>query len=389
MSHFVSKIRAWPLWSLASVLFCLSFGFATGSRADPRDWIDLHRGNVLIADQFNNRVIEVDPNTHQVVWQFGTGSDKAAPNTIVGVNDAERIGPYTLMAGTGIPASTPPLPGCSTPATGCPDNRVLLVNRSGSIVWQYGQAGVAGSGANQLSSPVHATIFLGFQRRLGAQVMITDQGNQRVIVVDRDGRIVWQYGTTGAAGNGPNQLNNPNSAQLLANGHVLIADENNNRVIEVTTDNTIVAQFTAGGTLNGVAFASRLENGNTLVTDSNNNRVVELSPNDAIVWEYRTNTEAGSNASPLPTRAVRLRNGNTLISDQFNQRVIEVNQAKQIVFQQGQLNSAGSGPNQLNGPYDAKRIGDYTGQTSPAGEFTAALKLRAVEALIRSQTPSQ
>jgi outer membrane protein assembly factor BamB len=389
MSYFVSKIRAWPLWSLASVLFCMSLGFATSSPAAPRDWTDLRSGNLLIADQFNNRVIEVDPKTHEVVWQFGTGSDKASPDSIVGVNDAERIGPYTLMAGTGIPASTPPLPGCSTPATGCPDNRVLLVNRSGSIVWQYGQAGVAGAGTEQLSSPVHATIFLGFQRRLGAHVMITDQGNQRVIVVDRSKRIVWQYGTTGASGNGPNQLNNPNSAQLLTSGNVLIADENNNRAIEVTPDNMIAAQFTAGGTLNGVAFASRLDNGNTLVTDSNNNRVVELSPNDTIVWEYHTNMEPGSNSSPLPTRAIRLANGNTLISDQFNQRVIEVTQAKQIVFQQGQLNAAGSGPNQLNGPYDAKRIGDFTGQTSPAGEERSVLRLRAAEALIRSQMPSQ
>lgn len=383
MSDLLSKIRTWPL---AGLLFCLSLGFATNSPAAPRDFIDLHKGNLLIADQFNNRVIEVDPNTHQIVWQFGTGSDQAAPNTIVGVNDAERIGPYTLMSGTGIPAASPPLPGCSTPATGCPDNRVLLVNRSGSVVWQYGQAGVAGAGFDQLSSPVHAIIFLGFQRRLGAHVMITDQGNQRVIVVDRDKRIVWQYGTTGASGNGPNQLNNPNSAELLKNGNVLIADEGNNRVLEVTTDNTIVAQFTAGGTLNGVAFASRLSNGNTLVTDSNNNRVVELSPNDAVVWEYRTNLEAGSNATPLPTRAVRLDNGNTLISDQFNQRVIEVTQAKQIVFQQGQLNAAGSGPNQLNGPYDAKKIGDFTGQTSPAGDIREVLRLRAVEELIKLQT---
>jgi hypothetical protein len=257
------------------------------------------------------------------------------------------------------------LPGCSTPAQGCPDNRVMLVNKGGSIVWQYGDAGVTGPGFNQLDTPVHSVIFLGFQRRIGPHVMITDQGNQRVIVVDRRHRIVWQYGTTGVGGNGPNQLNDPNSAELLQNGNILIADENNNRAIEVNTDFQIVKQFTAGGTLNGVAFASRLSSGNTLITDSNNNRVVEVDPNDAIVWQYATNTEPGSNPNPLPTRAVRLKNGNTLISDQFNQRVIEVTQAKQIVFQQGQLNNPGNGANQLNGPYDAKKIGDYTGQTRP------------------------
>jgi hypothetical protein len=357
----LSKSRARYLWSLASAAFCISLALGSGSAVAESGLARLTR-NILISDQFNNRVIEVDPKTHQIVWQFGNGSEKPGPNSIVGVNDAERVGPYTLMAGTGIPAGAP---GCSDLINGCPDNRVILVNRSGSIIWQYGQDGVAGAGANQLDTPVHATIFFGFQRRFGPQVMITDQGNQRVIVVDRSHRIVWQYGTTGVSGIGPNQLNDPNSAELLDNGNILIADENNNRAIEVTTDYQIVRQFTAGGTLSGVAFASRLSSGNTLITDANNNRIVEVNANDVVVWQYATNTEPGSNANPQPTRAVRLRNGNTLISDQFNNRVIEVNPAKQIVFQQGQLNVPGNTFNQLNGPYDAKRINDFTGLTPP------------------------
>jgi hypothetical protein len=101
-----------------------------------------------------------------------------------------------------------------------------------------------------------------------------------------------------------------------------------------------------------------------LITDANNDRVVEVNPSDEVVWEYATNAQPG-NPNPQPTRAVRLRNGNTLISDQFNHRVIEVNPAKQIVFQQGQLNAPGVGFNQLNGPYDAKRVNDFTGLTLP------------------------
>src|ERR1700688_1125111 len=50
------------------------------------------RGNIVIADQFNNRVVEVDPATHKVVWQFGNGSDQPGPNSVVGTNDAERVG---------------------------------------------------------------------------------------------------------------------------------------------------------------------------------------------------------------------------------------------------------------------------------------------------------
>ncbi|HEX8955236.1 MAG TPA: hypothetical protein VF798_03125 [Burkholderiaceae bacterium] len=348
---------------LGTALLCLLPLIASHAVADDGGFGYRHR--ILIADQFNNRVIEVDPATHQIVWQFGNGSDQPGPHSVVGVNDAERVGSLTLISGTGIPASSPALPGCSTPATGCADNRVMLVNRAGRIVWQYGQAGVTGSGMDQLNTPVQAAILPGFQNRRGLFVIIADQGNQRVIVVDRHKRLIWQYGTTGTSGMGANQLNNPNSAELLENGNILIADEGNNRAIEVDGSLQIVKQFTAGGTLNGVAFASRLPNGNTLISDSNNNRIVEVDASDNIVWQYATNGQAGSNAAPLPTRAVRLRNGNTLISDQFNERVIEVNHAQQIVFQQGALNAPGNGFNQLNGPYDAKVIGDFTGLTPP------------------------
>ncbi len=322
--------------------------------------------NILISDQYNNRVIEVDPQTHKIVWHFGNGSDKPGPNSVVGVNDAERIGPLTLISGTGIPPSNPPLPGCSDSVNGCPDNRVMFVDPAGHIVWQYGMAGVTGSGPDQLNTPVQSLAIVGsFNHHFGQFVVITDQGNQRVIVVNTAKQIVWQYGTTGVVGNGQNQLSNPNSAELLENGNVLIADENNNRVIEVTLGLQIVQTFTAGGTVSGAAFASRLRGGNTLITDSNNNRIVEVDSADNVVWQYVTNLQPGSNPAPLPTRGIRLQNGNTLISDQYNERVIEVDMQGHIVFRQGALNVQGKGFNRLNGPYDAKVIGDFTGLTPP------------------------
>src|SRR5712692_908204 len=224
-------------------------------------------GNILITDQFNNRVIEIDP-AGNIVWRFGSGPGDTSANAIVGTNDAERVGDLTLMSGTGIP------PGATTNCrSGCVDNRVILVDRDGNIVWQYGQFGVTGFGPNQLNTPVQNTFLPS-----NGNVLITDQGNERIIEVQRSNNaIVWQYGQNGVVGNGRNQLNNPNAAELLANGHILISDENNNRAIEVThtMPSRIVATFTAQGTVSGVAFASRLPSGNTLLTDSNNARIVE------------------------------------------------------------------------------------------------------------------
>ena len=310
-------------------------------------------GNILISDQFNNRVVEVAPDGH-VVWTFGSGNPtlcNPGPSTIIGLNDAERLsGGLTLLAGTGIPAGSQSFP------KGCADNRVIVVNQQGQIVWQYGQAGVTGSGPNELNTPVFAI------QLPSRNIMVVDQGNNRVIEIDRNSKqIVWSYGPKSGTG----ALNNPNSAELLPNGHILIGDENNNRVIEITRDGTIVWEYNQG--LSGAAFASRLPDGDTLITDSSHSRVLEVTSNKKIVFEYLTNSDPASNSAPLPTNAVQLSNGEIIIADQFNNRVMIVNPEMQ--FQYGTINVTVNGPNQLNGPYTAYVIGDYTGQTPPPPTF--------------------
>jgi hypothetical protein len=314
-------------------------------------------GNLLITDQFNNRVVEVNRDK-QIVWSFGSGNPalcNPGPGAIIGTNGAERLaGGLTVMAGTGIPAgASPPL------SNGCVDNRVIVVNQSGQIVWQYGVAGKTGSGFNRLNVPVFVI------QLPNHDFLITDQGNNRIIEVDKDKEIKWSYGPT----SGPGALNNPNSAELLPNGHILIADENNSRAIEITRSGKIVWSVGSEIGLNIVAFASRLPNGNTLITDSGNNRIVIVTPDKQIVFQYFTNKAANSNASPLPTNAVQLADGDISIADQFNDRALIIDPDKSKEFQYGMTNVVGNGPDQLDAPYTAFVIGDYTGQTPPPPHF--------------------
>lgn len=311
-------------------------------------------GNVLITDQFNNRVIEVDPTTMKIVWSFGSNDPSLCnpgPGTIIGTNYAERLADgLTVIAGTGIPAGADPLM-----PNGCADNRVIVVDQAGDILWQYGQAGVAGSGPNELNVPV-AVIQLP-----NMDFLITDQSNNRIIEVNQAKQIVWSYGPA----HGHGALNSPNSAELLDNGDILIADEGNNRAIEITRSGHIVWEYSAG--ISAAAFASRLPNGDTLITDSGNARIVEVTMAKAVVFQYFTNTGAGSNPMPLPTNAVRLADGNTMIADQFNDRAFEIDPNGNIVWQYGVINTPGNGKGELNAPYTAFVIGDYTGQTVPPG----------------------
>lgn len=315
-------------------------------------------GNVLVTDQFNNRVIEINPNTGNIVWSFGSNDPSngtVGPKSVIGPNWAERLSNgLTLIAGTGIPSGADP-----ALMNGSVDNRVIVVNQTGKIVWQYGKGGVTGSGPNELNVPVAAI------QLPNGNFLITDQGNNRIIEVNESKKIVWSYGPS----SGPGALNSPNSAELLENGHVLIADENNNRVIEIKRNGDIVWEYKKG--IQAAAFASRLPNGNTLIVDAGNARILEVNPAKSIVFEYFTNTEAGSNANPTPTNAVMLKDGNIIIADQFNHRVFEIDSMKNKVWQYGELNKSGNVSGMLNAPYTAFVIGDYTGQTMPPMEEMA------------------
>src|SRR6516225_9069875 len=108
-------------------------------------------GDILISDQFNNRVIEIDPRGN-IVWQFGRGPNDLTAKSPIGVNDAQRVGTSTLVSGTGTPSGVIP-----QAPDGAVDNRVMLVDPNGRIIWQYGQFGQTGDGFNLLSTPVQST----------------------------------------------------------------------------------------------------------------------------------------------------------------------------------------------------------------------------------------
>lgn len=330
-------------------------------------------GNILISDQFNNRVVEINIKG-EIVWSYGLGPTDFSTQSIIGVNDAQRVGKYTLMAGTGTPAGV-----ISQAPGGVADNRVILVDPEGHIVWQYGQFGVSGSGPNMLSTPTQCTFIPKRHPNnhvLKGTVLITDQGNNRIIEVDENQNIVWSY--PGNNHNPSDQLLSPNSAERLWNGNTLIADEGNNRAIEVDVNYNVVMMYTANGTLGACAFASRLHDGHVLLTDASNSRIVEVNANDHVIWQYFTNQDALSNPAPSPSRGIRLRNGNTLISDQYNNRVLIVSPTNNVVANFGlPLNGSTGivGTNNgydirtvqlgLYGPYDAKALGDWTGLTRP------------------------
>jgi hypothetical protein len=305
-------------------------------------------GSVLVADQLNNRVIVLDSHG-TIVWNFGSVTSPLGKNAIVAPNDAELY--YSsegieevLIADTGLTMGGVD-PTCPD---GCPGHRVIIVDyKSGMIEWTYD--GLSGpTSARMLSTPD------------GDEVLISDQGNNRVIQVNRASmRATLVYGGSPDAGS-PFR---PQSAERLPNGHTLIADQGGNVVIEVAAaGEQPVWQYPTPpnpAALNVPAFASRLADGKTLIADTNNNRVLAVDMEHDILWSYIAMVPAA------PTGVVGLANGDKLITLSLLDLVIEVSGANNTKVYRHGGGSPGTVGNELNQPYNAKIVCDYTGLTQP------------------------
>ena len=211
------------------------------TQPDPRSVEVLANGDVLVADAANHLVAEFSASG-ALVWSYSAADDSALGTPVC----ARRLTDGSTLI-------------CDETAS-----RVFIVDQSHTMVWQYGQTGVAGQGVDQLDAPTSADVLA------DGNVAICDAGNHRVIVVRRSdydatspsagfaaGSIVWQYGTTGVAGGGADQLETPTSVQVLTSGasqgNLLICDQGGGvpgaaRVLELDATASIVWQFPAAGT---------------------------------------------------------------------------------------------------------------------------------------------
>ncbi|GGJ10551.1 hypothetical protein GCM10010885_19700 [Alicyclobacillus cellulosilyticus] len=208
-------------------------GSAPGYLHTPDDAYMLPSGLVTVADIRNQRILFIDPRTNRVVKQYGTTGLRrhnppvsfASPNgdtplpgggmivTEIGGSYADVLDKhghvlYTVhFPDVAYPSDTQMMPNgdlltvdYNTPG------RVEMVNRQGKVVWEYYRT--AGSG--ELSHPSLALPLP------NGNIAVNDDYNDRVVVIDpRRNRIVWQYGHTGVPGAAPGYLNIPDGMDLM------------------------------------------------------------------------------------------------------------------------------------------------------------------------------
>ncbi len=275
------------------------------------------------------------------------------------------------------------------------NNRLVVVDPEGRVLWQFPQPGDLQPG-QQFLIPDDA-----FFTPDGKEIIATHEGDFVVTAIDvASRRIVWQYGQPGVHGSGPNHLWNPDDAIALPNGDVVTADIKNCRVLLVAEgSHQPLRSFGRPGQcihrppadLGSPNGAFPMKNGHFLVTEIDGDWVDELTPDGQVVFSthapgviYPSDSNeiapgryltadysqpgklvmfdqsgdqlwrfepSGPNGLNHPSIALPLRNGKVIATDDRNDRVIVVDpKSNQIVWQYGETGKLGDAPGLLNNP---------------------------------------
>jgi hypothetical protein len=273
------------------------------------------------------------------------------------------------------------------------NDRLLVVDPQGRIVWRFPQPG-----RSSLPLPDDA-----FFTPDGRKIVVTEEDVDAVSLVDvASPRIVWRYGAIGTPGSGPDRLAHPDDAMQLPNGSIVAADIENCRLVLLRpplrhaihasgspAQGCVHSPPRAWGSPNG---AFPLEGGGTLVTEINGDWVDALSRSGRLLWSthppgvsypsdsnevrrglyvtvgyqspgvletfdrqgrlhWRYRPRAGAPPLDHPSLALPLPNGDFLVNDDFNDRVIVIDpHTNRVVWQYGHTGVAGNAPGFLSRP---------------------------------------
>ncbi|MBI2719420.1 MAG: hypothetical protein HY245_14200 [Rhizobiales bacterium] len=196
------------------------------------------------------------------------------------------------------------------------NNRLLVLTPDKRIVWQYDFQGLPpGSGADDA-----------FFADGGKTVIVNLEHSAVIQLIDyATKKVTWQYGEIGRPGSKNGRLNYPDDAYKLPNGNVMVADIRNCRIVEIAPDKRIVRQAGVTGVcgfkpplLASPNGDTPLANGHVLVSTITDHMLRELDQNWKEIFKLKLPLKYPSD--PQLTKA-----GNFLIADYSRPgRIIEV-----------------------------------------------------------------
>lgn len=154
------------------------------------------------------------------------------------------------------------------------------------------------------------------------RLVIADTGNTRIIVLNTQGDLLWEY-------TAPHDIMSPEYAELTPKGTVLFCDRELHMVYEIDLiDDSIVWSFGSlmepgpeRHQLNEPGCVRRLSNGGTLIADTGNDRLLLFSPVGTLMRSFE-----GSAEQPIrqPYHLELLENGDILVYNEPQTEIIRL-----------------------------------------------------------------
>lgn len=242
------------------------------------------------------------------------------------------------------------LPGMSFLAADPQSRHVVERGLDGEVHWQYNSAFTAD---HALRAPVKVTRHANLEGE--PRYLIADQGTHRVIEVDDEQRITWQYGVMGQSRDLEGYLNGPLDIQFTPQRSYLIADSGNHRILEIQNRKIIHSLGETDG-LDRPVYAERLDNGHTLIVDELRHTIFEFDTRFKRVREcafFRPGMDERLKTGK-GLKVLRRRNQNLLLSD--GEKLLEIDYLAQKLLWFTQLRTLQpllSRPLELGGPDSA------------------------------------
>ncbi len=218
----------------------------------------------------------------EVAAQSGVDQAGVASGSLASVISL-RLSPYGGPSGA---------PGSGSPYSGTVliadrgNDRLIAINTQRTITWQYPSA--------TMPPPPGGFYFPddAFFIRGGTGIISNQEDNHTIVEIGYpSGKILWQYGHPGEPGAAPGYLDQPDDAYLLKSGTITVADASNNRILFITPAGQVTGQIGNGTDAHdppvSIAYPNGdtpLADGNVLVSEINGSWIDEYTPTGRLVW---------------------------------------------------------------------------------------------------------
>jgi len=206
------------------------------------------------------------------------------------------------------------------------NGKLAIVDRDGKIEWQMPWGGI---------HDLHV---------LANGNLVVQQGPTKVAEVDvKKKEVVWSYDSAKSKGNEGKRIE-VHAFQPLPDGGLMIAESGAQRIIEIDRAGKLLREIKLKvdhpNAHTDTRLARKLDNGNYLVCHEGDGKVREYDAAGKVVWEYEVplfgrQPKGGHGPDSWGNKcfaALRLKSGNTLIATGNGHSVLEVTPEKEIVW---------------------------------------------------------